>query len=474
MSRNSQHDNDTNPTQPLPTSTAPPANVTPFDTQLVDDPNAPRHTQPLPSQFAPTPTTVTAPTSIPSQTPTYAPRSLPSQVVPNQAVPNNDPSMTSSTRSANQTPTLQTPTIAPPVPFSAPVNNVPANSVPTNSPTSSLPASRLPLGTIAGLAAIGGALAVVFGSAFFRRLAPVPENARGNSTIVIEKKSAPANSGTIILERPAETSGTEKGVSIEVQDEKLTPRKSAPRIVTAAPVPTIKEPDSENDVSSRDNTSSGDIEYSNSTRDENPTRADEVRSDNSSRNDTDSFNDNSASNNIKSNNVKSDNARSEDAARFIEKRRAYSIQPPREFRLAQKGRRTIWKDQSGAQLLVEVGDNDGETPRAGWEKLDRSLQKKYGSRYRSRGIRNTTLNGRQAAAWEFDLKQKNGVTVRKLDVAVVDGKNGYAILASAPVERFEEMRPTFNRALDSFQIDNGNSSEKLDDASAAENFDEGF
>ena len=64
--------------------------------------------------------------------------------------------------------------------------------------------------------------------------------------------------------------------------------------------------------------------------------------------------------------------------------------------------------------------------------------------------------------------------MRKLDVAVVDGKNGYAVLASAPVERFEEMRPTFNRVLDSFQIDNGNSSEKLDDASAAENFDEGF
>ena len=449
MSRNSQHDNDANPTQPLPDTPAPPANVTPFDTQLVDDPNAPRFTQPLPSQNAPS-------QNAPSQTPTYAPHALPRQVVPDVDA-NTHNNTTSSTRSANQVAPIAMPPIAPTT--AAPI----APNAPLHSPTAHLPASRLPLGTIVGLAAVGGALLVVFGSAFFRRLAPVPEKARNHSTVVIEKRPAPSKPNTIILKRPDEAELAPN----DAQIENVAPKNdtvSTPRESTIAP-------DEFNGSAPRDaNTSTDDIEYSNQnlnkdlnqTRDKNATRNDQIPdSATSSRNrapernaiSENNFSAKSSSEKSSSNNV---------ASRFIEKRRAYSIQPPREFRLTQKGRRTIWKSAGGAQLLVEVGDNDGESPRAGWEKLDRALRKKYGLRYQNRGIRDTTLNGRQAAAWEFDLQQKNGSVVRKLDVSVVDEKNGYAVLASAPVEKFEAMRPTWNRVLDSFQIESTTSNSTSD------------
>ena len=482
MPDNSHLNADQNPTQPLPASTAPPANATPFDTHLVDDPNAPRHTQPLPSQFAPP----QRPSQFaPPQTPTYAPHSLPRQVVPNnQVAPNNyvaphnqaanSANATSSTRSANQNAPPIAPTVTPNVapPFHAPIKNVPVNS-----PTSSLPASRLPLATIAGLAAIGGALAVVFGSAFFRRVAPVPESARGNSTVVIAKKNAPDNAGTIILQRPDEDVAPEKIQNDIGRDNTRKPAVVAPQVApkVAPQIETLQSNEQQGNVENEPNESPSreakpnsddkqySNEYSNSVRDENSTRDDtEIRADanradairdNANRRDEIRRDDSSWSDKVSSNDGISNDGKFASAARFVEKRRAYSIRPPREFRVVQKGRRTIWKAPNGAQLLVEVGDNDGEAPRAGWEKLDRALARKYGSRYQSRGIRNTTLNGREAAAWEFDLKQKNGVVVRKMDVAVVDGKNGYAVLASAPVEKFEAMRPTFDRVLDSFQIE---------------------
>jgi len=330
---------------------------------------------------------------------------LPSQVVPSQAALNAPSSTNAPANPTNAPPLSPTPT-----------------STRSATPSSQLPASRLPMATIAGLAAIGGALAVVFGSSLFRRAAPVP-NTVSSPTITVPTPRNGTNN--VIIQQPV----NETNSVIATPEPRKKPTKIVPSATPDIIVQDARDETTEttNDVPARDAFNSD----TDATSDANPDATNEYSND--------------------SNNPY-DNASSA-ASRFIERRRSYSIQPPREFRLTQKGRRTIWKGASGAQLLVEVGDNDGKTPRAGWETLERSLQKKYGAKYRGRGIRDTTLNGREAAVWEFDLEQRDGTVVRKMDVAIAEGKNGYAILASAPVERFEQMRPTLERAVNSFQIE---------------------
>lgn len=147
--------------------------------------------------------------------------------------------------------------------------------------------------------------------------------------------------------------------------------------------------------------------------------------------------------------------------RYIERKRSYSIRPPSGFEISQRGRRTVWQGPGKSQFLVEVGDANGESPRAGWEQLERGLQRKYGSRYTSYGIRDTTINGRDAAIWEFELQTPKG-RVRKMDVAVHNGQNGYAVLGSAPAADFENYRPGFERAIRSLQIESNKGSDYSD------------
>lgn len=119
----------------------------------------------------------------------------------------------------------------------------------------------------------------------------------------------------------------------------------------------------------------------------------------------------------------------------------------------QKGRRTNWHGPDSTKLLVEVGGAGDISPRQSWEKLERALQRKYGAKYQSKGIRETTINGKQAAVWEFELETKSG-KVRKMDVAIHDGTKGFAVLATAPVDKFETWRPQFDKAIQSLQIEN--------------------
>jgi hypothetical protein len=112
----------------------------------------------------------------------------------------------------------------------------------------------------------------------------------------------------------------------------------------------------------------------------------------------------------------------------------------------------MWQGPSGAELLVETTSSAGPSPRADWEKLDKSLARKYGSRYRSLGIRETTLAGLPAAVWEFELESKSGATTRKIDVAVHKGGRGYAVMGSAPAGRFDEVKPQIEEALNSFSL----------------------
>jgi hypothetical protein len=79
------------------------------------------------------------------------------------------------------------------------------------------------------------------------------------------------------------------------------------------------------------------------------------------------------------------------------------------------------------------------------------LKRKYGARYRLRGIADTRLAGRPAAVWDFDLDTPAG-TRRKRDVAVLAAGRGYGILVSAPAEGFDGLRPQFDAVLRSFTL----------------------
>jgi hypothetical protein len=79
------------------------------------------------------------------------------------------------------------------------------------------------------------------------------------------------------------------------------------------------------------------------------------------------------------------------------------------------------------------------------------LKRKYGARYRLRGIADTRLAGRPAAVWDFELDTPAG-TRRKRDVAVLAAGRGYGILVSAPTAGFDGLWPQFDAALRSFTL----------------------
>jgi hypothetical protein len=131
--------------------------------------------------------------------------------------------------------------------------------------------------------------------------------------------------------------------------------------------------------------------------------------------------------------------------------RGFEITPPPGFSLRREGRRTIWQREDGAQILVETGKAGDGSPRVGWEKLSRDLKKRYGDRYRSLGIREGTLDGKPAAIWEFELTGKDGITRRKIDIGIKHEGRGYAILGSAPKDKFDATLPDLQNAINTFR-----------------------
>lgn len=435
-----------------------PPNRTPFDDDLVTDPNAPRHTQPLPARQPAPPASPNAQSSTQSTLPSGPSTVSGAPPLPRQVIPNDD--------------------------------DAPAK-------TTTLNPRRVPMSVIVGLAAVGGAIGVVMLSGAFGRLAPRPdspgvitaeqERAReANQTAPVQ--TAPATPRVVIV--PPRTSTPDSTSEVNSDSSTANPDDASP---AAVPTPDIVVPDNQaaRGVASGSNPAAtsprgtGDASTSDASTDGASASADgasndEADSDTSRNRDRSSRGDrrnrderDDKDKNKDKNKDDENSSESTDAAtsprdieysnggvrpRYIERKRSYSIRPPGGFRIAQRGRRTVWQGPGKAQFLVEVGEAEGASPREGWEQLERSLQRKYGSRYRSYGILETTVNGRQAAIWEFELRTPKG-RVRKMDVAVHDGKNGYAVLGSAPAADFENYRPVFERAIRSLEIGGNQSNE---------------
>ena len=138
----------------------------------------------------------------------------------------------------------------------------------------------------------------------------------------------------------------------------------------------------------------------------------------------------------------------------------YELTPPAGFSLRQKGRRTIWKHENGAQILVETGKAGKGSLTDGWLRLERDLQKRYGKGYKSLGIREGQLAGKPAAIWEFELTGKDGVTRRKIDIGIQHEGRGYAVLGSAPKQSYDDVSPQLSAAIESFKLKSSDDSQK--------------
>ena len=436
-----------------------PPNRTPFDDDLIQDPDAPRNTQPLPTPPLPLTPTSSTRSALPSGPSTI--NSAP--ILPPQVV----------------------------VPNAAPGNNAPRTGV--------LP-TKIPMTFIVGLAAVGGALAVIFISGAFSKLLPHSSQTASSNAATQTSRDANPNgekpNRTVPMIAPLASPSPNHSPRIVVAPTPIrndnatsqdfpTPENSARNDSTNDDSPNSSSSDTNLDNTRNDNRN-GDTSNGNSSNSANLNgNGDNANNGNSGN--SSSANGNSDSNSNANSKARGDSdtdspPRSNDArsgatpdieysnradsgssngdsrnpsagenGRHVARKYGYSIQAPEGFRISRSGRRTVWRGPDDAQMLVEIG-GAASTPRAGWESLERSLQKKYGAKYQSRGIREAQINGRNAAIWEFELETKKGC-VRKIDVALHDGKNGFAVLGSAPADKFENYRAQFEKSVASLQIE---------------------
>jgi hypothetical protein len=297
-----------------------------------------------------------------------------------------------------------------PVPVNRPVINQP---LPDDSDTNTAVLGRgkwLPMPTLIGIAAVVGALLVVLVPALMRRLIPTVPMRTMPTTI----SNAPT-SNSVVLVPPDDATPLEE-----------TTGNTVPNSESAVSAPPVSDPSSEAEppasveVEPTPPTSDSTTETESSEEAVPPAREPQTAP---------SVNE------------------SDPGERYVNRREGYAIAPPAGFKLRSSGRRTTWRGPNNAQLLVETSNSTGPSPRADWEKLDKGLARKYGSRYQSFGIRDTTLNGRPAAVWEFQIGD-----IRKIDVAVHKGGRGYAVLGSAPASSFDELRPQLESAINSLEL----------------------
>lgn len=391
---------------------------TPFDDALVDDPQSPRDTQPL------------TPRPAPAQT--QAGRRLPPQVVP-PSTQADDVQSAATGAAVMQAPHASHTPLSP--------HAVRRNTTLTR---------RLPTTTLVGLAMAGGALGVILISALVSRLTPRP-NAAGLSPddtppaalrpvapgyvarVPVEPGSAASSAappGTQTL-KPPDGDADEPVASVAPDTHLRSPAPDAARGASPATRADERAP------AARRSDAAG------ASGDRSSTRRSEGSSEGSLRAGREEHDADSDATVLP--------IPAGGGEGSVHNGRGYAITPPRGFKLVQSGRRTIWRGPGGAQILVETAPVGNRSPRRDWEKMDAALARKYGERYRSRGISDTNLAGREAAAWEFELDTRSGTT-RKIDVAVHHRGRGYAVLGSAPAGRFEEVRPQLEAAIRSFEI----------------------
>jgi hypothetical protein len=103
-------------------------------------------------------------------------------------------------------------------------------------------------------------------------------------------------------------------------------------------------------------------------------------------------------------------------------------------------------------ILDYAPDTSGMTPLGSWQDMDSRYRRAYKSRYQLLGLSESPLGGQPGARWEFTLRNKDGVRLRKIDRGTTYNGIGYALLLVAPVDEFGAWQSVFDHVYLSFHF----------------------
>ena len=101
-------------------------------------------------------------------------------------------------------------------------------------------------------------------------------------------------------------------------------------------------------------------------------------------------------------------------------------------------------------LVDVIPDGGHSSPLSDFQDADQRRQAGNGSRYERLSLGSDTLDGQEAARWDFIL---NGV--KKVDISANYASNGYALLFAAPAGSYDQWQDEFDGILRSFKFGGG-------------------
>ncbi len=108
----------------------------------------------------------------------------------------------------------------------------------------------------------------------------------------------------------------------------------------------------------------------------------------------------------------------------------------------------------GLWASIEKGDRTSSSPpiAVDWHASEKRLQSKYGSGYKRLRMEGTTLLGRPAGLWEYELEKPGNPRLRKRYIGTADGWNSYVLSLTAPANSFDEWKSDFDRVTGSLAM----------------------
>ncbi|MCW3095940.1 MAG: hypothetical protein JWL77_1558, partial [Chthonomonadaceae bacterium] len=115
-------------------------------------------------------------------------------------------------------------------------------------------------------------------------------------------------------------------------------------------------------------------------------------------------------------------------------------------------RTTFTAPEPGVSFLVDTGVASSADPYKNWREMDRSFRSSYKQKYQLLGLTRTSQGSASPALWQFILTPSGHSAIEKSDFGLVQGRTGYAVLASAPPDRWGDWESPFKHIRESLQI----------------------
>lgn len=98
-------------------------------------------------------------------------------------------------------------------------------------------------------------------------------------------------------------------------------------------------------------------------------------------------------------------------------------------------------------VSIEKGDRTSSSPAipVDWRASEKRLQSRYGSGYKRLRMEGTTLLGRPAGLWEYELEKPGSPRLHKRYIGMADGWTSYVFSVTAPANSFDQWNGNFGR-----------------------------